>query len=174
MSTKITISHNEKYHLYTQCYEDDDLIYVCIDNPIMFNADIWEGSASHVTVALPEEDMKKLCEEFLKKTNIVSDEDMLSTEQVVSILGVDSISVMKNWLHTGHFPGAYKAQDGGWRFPRAEVKATKMRMEDLVHKNRAGDLTPPDLSDDTIGPENSPPTIGAGLKDIPEDDNENK
>ena len=72
MSTKVTISHNEKYHLYTECFEDD-LVYVCIADPVMFNADIWEGSTSSVTVALSKKNMKKICEEFLEKFKMLKD-----------------------------------------------------------------------------------------------------
>ena len=66
MSTKVTISHNEKYHLYTECFEDG-LVYACVYDPVMFKADTWEGSASSVTIALSKKDMRKLCKEFLEK-----------------------------------------------------------------------------------------------------------
>ena len=78
--------------------------------------------------------------------------DVLTSKQTASLLGVASANTVKNWLEGGHFPGAFKTLGGHWRFPREEVEATKLRMEELRDRNRRGDLTPVDGDEGIIHP----------------------
>lgn len=72
----------------------------------------------------------------------------LSSGQAARALGVSSPNTVKNWLHAGRFPGAFQTAGGHWRFPADEVEAIRKRMLELAERNRAGDLTPPDTTDD--------------------------
>ena len=78
--------------------------------------------------------------------------DALTSKQAASLLGVASANTVKNWLEGGHFPGAFKTPGGHWRFPRVEVEATKLRMEELRERNRRGDLIPVDGDEDSVHP----------------------
>jgi excisionase family DNA binding protein len=73
---------------------------------------------------------------------------LLSTGQAAALLGVASPNTVKNWLEGGHFPGAVKTKGGHWRFPREEVLAVKQQMQEVRDKNRAGDMSLPDVVDD--------------------------
>jgi excisionase family DNA binding protein len=68
----------------------------------------------------------------------------LTSREAAEVLGVSSPNTVKNWLNGGYFPGAYKTPGGHWRFPRAEVLATKAAMDELRRRNRDGDFTPSD------------------------------
>jgi excisionase family DNA binding protein len=78
--------------------------------------------------------------------------DALTSKQAASLLGVASANTVKNWLEGGHFPGAFQTPGGHWRFPRGEVEATKLRMEELRERNRRGDLIPVDGDEDSVDP----------------------
>lgn len=78
--------------------------------------------------------------------------NVLSSGQAAAMLGVSSTNTVKNWLHSGIFPGAYKTAGGHWRFPIEDVEAAKRRMDELRERNRAGDLTPADLDDEAPAP----------------------
>ena len=78
--------------------------------------------------------------------------EALTSGQAAALLGVSSANTVKNWLKGGHFPGAFQTAGGHWRFLRDEVEAVRSRMEALREKNRRGDLTPPDASDESPPP----------------------
>ena len=71
-------------------------------------------------------------------------ENLLTSTEAAELLGVSSPSTVKNWLMSGHFPGAFQTPGGHWRFPRAEVEAERLRLEQLRERNRRGDLSLPD------------------------------
>lgn len=52
------------------------------------------------------------------------------------------------WLEGGHFPGAYRAPDGQWRFPLPDVLLVREAMQAARHRNAAGALELPDLGDE--------------------------
>jgi excisionase family DNA binding protein len=74
--------------------------------------------------------------------------DALSSGQAAALLGVSSPNTVKNWLESGHFPGAFKTTGGHWRFLRAEIEAVRARMDVLRDRNRRGELMPPEHDDD--------------------------
>jgi len=65
MSTKSTISHSDKYHLYEEAF-DADLIYLQLDDPTYLQVDMWEASHGKVTVAVPAETWKHIVEGWIK------------------------------------------------------------------------------------------------------------
>ena len=73
--------------------------------------------------------------------------DVLTSGEAASLLGVSSINTVKNWLEGGFFPGAYKTAGGHWRFPRSEVEAVAARTKDLSERNERADLSPPDADE---------------------------
>ena len=87
-----------------------------------------------------------------KETSGARDPQHLTTTKVAEMLGVSSPNTVKNWLEGGHFPGAFKTLGGHWRFPVDEVLAMQERLRELTEKNRAGDMTPPEHSDDDEWP----------------------
>ena len=101
-----------------------------------------------VTTALREAGRSDLVERLVASTQA----DLLSSTQAASLLGVASANTVKNWLEGGHFPGAFQTPGGHWRFPRAEVEAVKLRMEDLRERNRRRDVVPLDGDDDSVHP----------------------
>jgi len=64
MSTKATISHSDKYHLYKECF-DEGLVYLQLDDPVCLQVDIWEASQGKVTVAVPIEVWQQIVEGWL-------------------------------------------------------------------------------------------------------------
>ena len=101
-----------------------------------------------VTTALREAGRSDLVERLVASTQA----DLLSSTQAASLLGVASANTVKNWLEGGHFPGAFQTPGGHWRFPRAEVEAVKLRMEDLRERNRRRDVVPLDGDDASVHP----------------------
>lgn len=77
-----------------------------------------------------------------------SDEDFMTTEEVVDFLELSSEQTVANWLHGGSFPGAFQAADGTWRFHYLDVEAVQKWMATIRKKNADGDLSPPDCDDD--------------------------
>jgi excisionase family DNA binding protein len=78
--------------------------------------------------------------------------DALTSKQAASLLGVASANTVKNWLEGGHFPGAFKTPGGHWRFPREEVEAVKLRLEELRERNRHRDLMTVDGDEESVHP----------------------
>jgi excisionase family DNA binding protein len=78
--------------------------------------------------------------------------DALTSKQAASLLGVASANTVKNWLEGGHFPGAFKTPGGHWRFPREEVEAVKLRLEELRERNRRRDLMPAEGEEESVHP----------------------
>ena len=101
-----------------------------------------------VTTALREAGRSDLVERLVASTQA----DLLSSKQAASLLGVASANTVKNWLEGGHFPGAFQTPGGHWRFPREEVEAVKLRLEDLRERNRSRDLMPSGGSEESIDP----------------------
>lgn len=94
--------------------------------------------------------------DLVDRLNEHRQQDVLTSGQAASLLGVSSPNTVKNWLEAGHFPGAFTTAGGHWRFPREEVLAVRARMDTLRDKSRRGDLTPPDTGDDELP---SPPLL---------------
>jgi excisionase family DNA binding protein len=101
-----------------------------------------------VTTALREAGRSDLVERLVASTQA----DLLSSTQAASLLGVASANTVKNWLEGGHFPGAFQTPGGHWRFPREEVEAVKLHMEDLRERNRSRDLMPSGGDEESIDP----------------------
>ncbi|MCP9891389.1 helix-turn-helix domain-containing protein [Cyanobium sp. Aljojuca 7D2] len=101
-----------------------------------------------VTAVLRDAGRSDLVERLVASTEA----DMLTSKQAASLLGVASANTVKNWLEGGYFPGAFQTPGGHWRFPREEVEAVKMRMEDLRNRNRHGDLMPVGEDEDSVHP----------------------
>jgi len=55
MSTKSTLSHNKNYHLYEECFDKSDFVYLQIDDPVELEMYLCDGSTKSVTVAIPIE-----------------------------------------------------------------------------------------------------------------------
>ena len=53
MSLKATLSHSNDYHLYEDCFDQKDMVYLRIDNPTALQIDYWEGSNGNVTLTIP-------------------------------------------------------------------------------------------------------------------------
>jgi hypothetical protein len=79
-------------------------------------------------------------------------ERLVASTQAASLLGVASANTVKNWLEGGYFPGAFQTPGGHWRFPREEVEAVKIRMEELRDRNRTGNLMPAEEDDVSVHP----------------------
>ena len=73
---------------------------------------------------------------------------LLTAAEAAEILGISSETTVKNWLEGGSFPGVVWTESGEWRAPLEEVLKVKKWMCDLVEKNQAGDMTPPDCDDE--------------------------
>ena len=101
-----------------------------------------------VTTALREAGRSDLVERLVASTQA----DLLSSTQAASLLGVASANTVKNWLEGGHFPGAFQTPGGHWCFPREEVEAVKLRMEDLRERNHSRDLMPSGGDEESIDP----------------------
>lgn len=101
-----------------------------------------------VTTALHEAGRSDLVERLVASTQ----GELLSSTQAASLLGVASANTVKNWLEGGHFPGAFQTPGGHWRFPREEVEAVKLRMEELRERNRSRDLLPLDGDEEIVHP----------------------
>lgn len=74
--------------------------------------------------------------------------DVLTSTQAAELLEISSPNVVKNWLHGGHFPGAFKAPSGHWQFPLEEVEAVRSRLSLLHERNSRRDLMPDDYDND--------------------------
>ena len=68
----------------------------------------------------------------------------MTTEQVADLLGITSEETIKNWLHGGHFPGAYINDYGYWCFDPVKVMEVMKQMALTKHRNNTGDLSPDD------------------------------
>ena len=101
-----------------------------------------------VTAALCDAGRSDLVERLVASAQT----DTLTSTQAAALLGVASANTVKNWLEGGYFPGAFQTPGGHWRFPRDEVEAVKMRMEDLRNRNRHGDLMPVGGDEDSVHP----------------------
>jgi excisionase family DNA binding protein len=101
-----------------------------------------------VTTALREAGRSDLVERLVASTEA----DVLTSKKAASLLGVASANTVKNWLEGGHFPGAFQTPGGHWRFPREDVEAVKLRMEELRERNRSRDLMPSDGDEESIDP----------------------
>jgi excisionase family DNA binding protein len=101
-----------------------------------------------VTAALREAGRSDLVERLVATAQA----DTLTSSKAAALLGVASANTVKNWLEGGYFPGAFQTPGGHWRFPREEVEAVKMRMEDLRNRNRHGDLMPVGEDEDSVHP----------------------
>ena len=66
MSTKSTLSHSDKYHLYEEVY-DEGLVYLRLDDPVCLKVDMWEASRGNVTVAVPIEVWQHIVEGWLNR-----------------------------------------------------------------------------------------------------------
>jgi hypothetical protein len=73
-----------------------------------------------------------------------SDDDFMTTAEVVDFLELKSPQTVANWLHGGYFPGAFQAADGTWRFHYKDVEAVAAGIAVIRKKNAKGDLSPPD------------------------------
>lgn len=78
--------------------------------------------------------------------------EVLTSTKAAALLGVSSPNTVKNWLHGGYFPGAFKTAGGHWRFPREEVEAVRLRLSVLRDRNSRRDLMPDDYEDDIVDP----------------------
>ncbi|MCP9774308.1 helix-turn-helix domain-containing protein [Cyanobium sp. WAJ14-Wanaka] len=101
-----------------------------------------------LTAALREAGRSDLVERLMASTQPA----VLTSTEAASLLGVASANTVKNWLEGGHFPGAFQTPGGHWRFPREEVEAVMMRMEDLRGRNRQVDLMPVGGDEESIHP----------------------
>lgn len=101
-----------------------------------------------VTAALRDAGRSDLVERLVASAQT----DTFTSTQAAALLGVASANTVKNWLEGGYFPGAFQTPGGHWRFPRDEVEAVKIRMEDLRNRNRHGDLMPVDGDEDSVHP----------------------
>jgi len=101
-----------------------------------------------VTAALRDAGRSDLVERLVANAQVVT----FTSTQAGALLGVASANTVKNWLEGGYFPGAFQTPGGHWRFPRDEVEAVKMRMEDLRNRNRHGDLMPVGGVEDSVHP----------------------
>lgn len=101
-----------------------------------------------VTAALREAGRSDLVERLVASAQ----SDTLTSTQAAALLGVASANTVKSWLEGGYFPGAFQTPGGHWRFPRDEVKAVKMRMEELRARNRHRDLKPVGGDEDSVHP----------------------
>jgi len=75
-------------------------------------------------------------------------QEYLTSTQAARVLGVSSPTTVKNWLEGGRFPGALRTPGGHWRFPLSEVLAVR----DAMARRQHGDLTPPEVDDDSERP----------------------
>ncbi|MFN4864711.1 MAG: helix-turn-helix domain-containing protein [Cyanobium sp.] len=101
-----------------------------------------------VTAALRDAGRSDLVERLVASTQA----DTLTSTQAASLLGVASANTVKNWLEGGFFPGAFQTPGGHWRFPREEVEAVKIRMEELRDRNRTGNLMSAEEDDVSVHP----------------------
>jgi predicted DNA-binding transcriptional regulator AlpA len=101
-----------------------------------------------VTAALREAGRTDLVERLVASAH----PDLLSSKQAASLLGMASANTVKNWLEGGHFPGAFQTPGGHWRFPRGEVEAVKLRLEELRERNRHRDLMTVDGDEESVHP----------------------
>jgi len=65
MNTKSTISHNDKYLLYEEAF-DEGLVYLQLNDPVCLHVDMWEASQGHVTITVPIETWKDIMEGWNK------------------------------------------------------------------------------------------------------------
>ena len=86
--------------------------------------------------------------DLVERLQALREDEVITSKQAASLLGVSSANTVKNWLEGGWFPGAFRTPGGHWRFQRSEVLAARERMEDLRGKNARRDLTPPDTEDE--------------------------
>jgi excisionase family DNA binding protein len=91
-------------------------------------------------------------QDLVERLAALDPKETLTSSEAARLLGLSSPNTVKNWLAGGYFPGAFQTAGGHWRFPRQEVEAVKRRMEELRHRNRRGDLAPPDADDDSSPP----------------------
>ena len=101
-----------------------------------------------VTAALRDAGRSDLVERLVASAQT----DTLTSTQSAALMGVASANTVKNWLEGGFFPGAFQTPGGHWRFPRDEVEAVRMRMEELRNRNRHGDLMPVGGVEDSVHP----------------------
>jgi excisionase family DNA binding protein len=101
-----------------------------------------------VTAALREAGRSDLVERLAASAQ----SDTLTSTEAAALLGVASANTVKNWLEGGYFPGAFQTPGGHWRFPRDEVEAVKMRIEELRDRNRNRDLKPVGGDEDSVHP----------------------
>jgi hypothetical protein len=64
MSTKCTISHNEKYHLYQECYENDN-VWLSLDVVNDFEI-LQDNGKTRLKVAIPIELWRHIVDGWLK------------------------------------------------------------------------------------------------------------
>jgi hypothetical protein len=64
MSTKCTISYNEKYHLYQECYENNN-VWLSLDHPGDFEVS-QDAGKPRLKVAIPIELWRHMVEGWLK------------------------------------------------------------------------------------------------------------
>lgn len=63
MSTKITIAYGENYHVYSECFEEDEAIHLRLDGPnVEFEA--WPNG---ITVRIP----KNIIESILDNADVI-------------------------------------------------------------------------------------------------------
>lgn len=98
----------------------------------------------HLRPDAPEELRRKLAD--LEHSLMMP--SWLTSAETAELLGVSSPNTIKNWLESGHFPGARRTPGGHWRFLLADVLSVKRRMEDVRAANASGALEPPDFEDD--------------------------
>ena len=67
MSLKATLSHNNDYHLYEDCFDQKDIVHLRIDNPVSLQMDYdnQRSSGGNVTVTIPIEVWRHVVEGWL-------------------------------------------------------------------------------------------------------------
>ena len=72
MSTKLSIVYHENYHIYTNCFDEEN-IKLQVKDPTCLTFDSWDRG-SIVTLTIPRSILVKVAEEFLSKKNLYLDE----------------------------------------------------------------------------------------------------
>jgi hypothetical protein len=97
MSTKCTISHNESYHLYQECYENDN-VWLQLDDAKDF--ELWhDGDRARLRVAIPVQIFRHAVEGWLQSQwgkNPSMDHHKISSEDVDSFLDLLSSNKKKS------------------------------------------------------------------------------
>lgn len=65
MSTKATITHDDNFHFYEECFDENN-VYLQLDNATNFTVES-TNYGNYVTVSVSTEILNKICEAWIKK-----------------------------------------------------------------------------------------------------------